>query len=75
MTQADADGHTLFIGATDMFAINPGLFKKFSYDPLKDFTPVTPLVASPLVLVVPQGRARRTRWPTWSRWPRRSQAA
>jgi tripartite-type tricarboxylate transporter receptor subunit TctC len=52
--QAPADGHTLFIGATEMFAINPELFRKFSYDPLKDFTPVTPLVASPLVLVVPK---------------------
>ena len=52
--QADADGHTIFIGATEMFAINPGLYKKFSYDPLKDFAPVTPLVSSSLVLVVPQ---------------------
>ena len=51
--QAEADGHTLFVGATEMFAINPTLFKKFSYEPLKDFTPVTPLVSSALVLVVP----------------------
>jgi tripartite-type tricarboxylate transporter receptor subunit TctC len=36
-----------------MFAINPSLFRNFSYDPLKDFTPVTSLIASPLVLVVP----------------------
>ena len=52
--QADADGHTLFIGATEMFAINPGLFRKFSYDPVKDFAPVTTLISSPLVLVVPK---------------------
>ncbi len=52
--QAEADGHTIFIGATEMFAINPGLYKRFSYDPLKDFAPVTPLVSSSLVLVVPQ---------------------
>jgi len=52
--QAEADGHTLFVGATEMFAINPTLFRKFSYEPLKDFTPVTPLVSSALVLVVPQ---------------------
>ena len=36
-----------------MFAINPTLFRRFSYDPLKDFAPVTSLIASPLVLVVP----------------------
>ncbi|WKL14123.1 tripartite tricarboxylate transporter substrate binding protein [Comamonas testosteroni] len=51
--QQAADGHTLYVGATEMFAINPSLFRNFSYDPLKDFSPVTSLIASPLVLVVP----------------------
>ncbi|TCP18713.1 Bug family tripartite tricarboxylate transporter substrate binding protein [Simplicispira metamorpha] len=51
--QAAADGHTVFVGATEMFAINQNLFRKFSYDPLKDFTPISSLIASPLVLVVP----------------------
>lgn len=51
--QAPADGHTIFVGATDMFAINPTLYKNFSFDPLKDFAPVAPLVKSPLILVVP----------------------
>lgn len=52
--QAPADGHTLFIGDTGALAINPGLYKSFNYDPLKDFTPISNLVASPLVLVVPK---------------------
>ena len=51
--QQPADGHTLFVAATEMFAINPTLFRKFSYDPIKDFAPVTSLITSPLVLVVP----------------------
>ncbi len=51
--QAPADGHTIFVAATEMFAINQNLFRKFSYDPLKDFTPISSLIASPLVLVVP----------------------
>ena len=51
--QAAADGHTVFVGATEMFAINQNLFRKFSYDPLRDFTPISSLIASPLVLVVP----------------------
>ena len=51
--QAAADGHTVFVGATEMFAINQNLFRKFSYEPLKDFTPISSLIASPLVLVVP----------------------
>lgn len=52
--RAEADGHTVFIGATEMFAINPVLYRTFSYDPLKDFKPVSALTTSPLVLVVPQ---------------------
>lgn len=51
--QAEADGHTVYVAATEMFAINQNLFRKFSYDPVKDFAPVTSLIASPLVLVVP----------------------
>lgn len=51
--QQPADGHTVYVGATEMFAINPALYRNFSYDPLKDFAPVTSLITSPLVLVVP----------------------
>lgn len=50
---APADGHTVFVGGTEMYAINPSLYTKFNYDPLKDFTPITSLAAAPLVLVVP----------------------
>lgn len=58
--RAEADGHTIFIGATEMFAINPTLYRSFAYDPLKDFKPVTGLAASPLVLVVPQNSTATT---------------
>lgn len=50
--QARPDGYTLFVGASEMFAINQTLFKKFSYDPLKDFIPVAAFVETPMVLVV-----------------------
>jgi tripartite-type tricarboxylate transporter receptor subunit TctC len=50
--QQPADGHTIYVAATEMFAINPTLFRNFSYDPVKDFTPITSLISSPLVLVV-----------------------
>jgi tripartite-type tricarboxylate transporter receptor subunit TctC len=51
---APADGHTLFIGDTGAFAVNHGLYKNYNYDPQKDLVPVSNLVASPLVLVVPK---------------------
>ncbi len=50
--QAKPDGYTLFVGATEMFAINQTLFRRFSYDPLKDFVPVSAMVDTPMVLVV-----------------------
>lgn len=50
--QARPDGYTLFVGATEMFAINQTLFSKFSYDPLKDFKPVSAFVETPMILVV-----------------------
>jgi len=54
ITRGAADGYSIFVGATEMFAINPTLFKDFSYVPSRDFQPVAPLAGSPLVLVVQQ---------------------
>jgi len=53
MTQAaPADGYT--IGVMDpAFIINPSLVKSAGYDALKDFTPVTLITATPLILVSP----------------------
>lgn len=50
-SKAPADGHTLLM-ITTTFAINPGLYKKLPYDPVKDFTPVTQLNAQPNIIVV-----------------------
>ena len=50
--QQPADGHTVYIAGTAMFAINQFLFRKFSYDTLRDFEPVTALISSPMVLAV-----------------------
>lgn len=50
--RAKPDGYTLFAGHVGTLSINPGLYKKLSYEPLKDFAPVTAMVRAPLVLVV-----------------------
>lgn len=54
LKQSEADGHTLFLGATEMFAINQSLYKNFSYDPLVDLKMVAPLMSIPMLLVVPK---------------------
>ena len=51
---APADGYTMFIGDIGAYALNPSLYGKLTYDPLKDFTPVARLVLAPSLLVVPQ---------------------
>ncbi|GGH54466.1 MFS transporter [Comamonas phosphati] len=52
--QQPADGHSVYVAGTAMFAINQNLFRKFNYNPVQDFDAVTALVTSPLVLVVAQ---------------------
>ena len=47
-----ADGYTLVIGQTSNLAINPALYAKLPYDPLKDLSPVALIVSAPVVLVV-----------------------
>ncbi|MEO7729294.1 MAG: tripartite tricarboxylate transporter substrate binding protein [Burkholderiales bacterium] len=46
------DGYTLLLGNAGPMTINPGLQKKLGYDVQRDFTPVTQMTASPMVLVV-----------------------
>ena len=47
--KAPPDGHTLVIGQTGNLAISPGL-TKVGYDPVRDFAPISLLIASPHVL-------------------------
>lgn len=54
-----ADGYTLAIGAVATHAINPWLFSKLPYDPIKDFAPITLIAHVPNVLVMPPETAAR----------------
>ncbi|MBI5603381.1 MAG: tripartite tricarboxylate transporter substrate binding protein [Deltaproteobacteria bacterium] len=51
VAKAGPDGYTVLMNYTS-HAINPYLYKKLTYDSLKDFAPVTLLGLTPLVLVV-----------------------
>jgi tripartite-type tricarboxylate transporter receptor subunit TctC len=51
--QRPADGYTLLFGFTGSHAANPSLYAKLPYDPVKDFQPLTTLVWTQHVLVVP----------------------
>jgi len=49
--RAPADGYTILVTSTG-FMVNPSLYAKVPYDPIKDFTAVTLVAASPNVVVV-----------------------
>ena len=52
VAKSPPDGYTLFMQDMTTHAINASLYKKLPYDTVKDFTPITLVAASPLMLVV-----------------------
>lgn len=46
------DGYTLVFALSAQLAINPGLYQKLPYDPVRDFTPITLLGSGGYLLVV-----------------------
>jgi len=52
VARATPDGYTLLVGTNSTQAANLYLSQSLSYDPRKDFAPITQLAISPLVLVV-----------------------
>lgn len=58
--KAPADGYSLVIGQTSNLAINPSLYIKLPYDPIKDLTPIGLIGNAPLVLVVPTSSPFKT---------------
>lgn len=52
VAKAAPDGYTLGMGQAANLAINPSLYTKMPYDPLKDLTPIVEIAAQPVVLVV-----------------------
>ena len=52
VAKAPPDGYTLFMQDMTTQAINVSLYKKLPYDSVKDFTPITLVASSPLMLVV-----------------------
>ena len=51
VAKAAADGYTLLFGDTGIMGINPLIKPDIGFDPVKDFAPVTALVALPTILV------------------------
>ncbi len=52
VAKSPPDGYTLFLQDMTTHAINASLYKKLPYDTVRDFTPITLVASSPLMLVV-----------------------
>src|SRR5215212_1800167 len=52
VAQSPPDGHTLLVSTSSAMAINLTLFKQVTYDPDRDFIPISLYVKSPFILVV-----------------------
>jgi tripartite-type tricarboxylate transporter receptor subunit TctC len=52
VTKAAPDGYTLLIGPEVTFVVNPSLYPKLPYDPVKGFTPISGLVTINHALIV-----------------------
>ncbi len=52
VAKAPPDGYTLLMATVSTHAINPLLYKKIPYDPIKDFSPIGQVGVTPAVLAV-----------------------
>jgi tripartite-type tricarboxylate transporter receptor subunit TctC len=53
VAKSGTDGQTLLLGTVGTHAINPSLYKRLPYQPLRDFAPLGFIGATPTLLVVP----------------------
>src|SRR5207248_6252741 len=52
VNKSEPDGYTLLLGQSGPISINPAVYKKLPYNPLKDFAPVTMTTSYPYIMVV-----------------------
>ena len=52
-SKAPPDGYTIMATTSGVVVANPSLYKKLSYDPVRDFMPVSIIASLPNMLVVP----------------------
>lgn len=50
--RAPADGYTMFMATSAILAINPALYARVPFDPVKDFAPVSVIVLADNIVVV-----------------------
>lgn len=54
VARANPDGYTLLLGPSGPMSMNPAIYSKLPYAPLRDFAPISLLGSFPLILAVSQ---------------------
>ena len=52
VAKAEPDGYTLLMATSSAMGVNPTLYKKIAYDPVKDFAPIAMVAHLPFILLV-----------------------
>jgi tripartite-type tricarboxylate transporter receptor subunit TctC len=52
LTKSPADGYTLLAADQTQWGVTPNIYKSVHYDPVKDFAPITTLIATTVVFTV-----------------------
>jgi tripartite-type tricarboxylate transporter receptor subunit TctC len=52
VAKAAPDGYTILMGPSGPMTINPATYSKLSYNPLRDFAPISMIAAFPLIVTV-----------------------
>lgn len=58
VAKSPADGYTLLMGTVGTHGINKALYAKMSFDPVKDFAPITLVAGVPNVMIMNTEKAR-----------------
>ncbi|WP_249167755.1 Bug family tripartite tricarboxylate transporter substrate binding protein [Bradyrhizobium elkanii] len=60
VARSDPDGYTLFVTAASIFVLNPLLYKKLPYDPVRDFRLLSVITDAPMIMEVHPSVPART---------------
>lgn len=60
VAKAAPDGYTILLGPSGPMSMNPALYSKLPYAPLRDFAPISLLGSFPLILTVGQSHPAKT---------------
>ncbi|MDB5372148.1 MAG: Tripartite-type tricarboxylate transporter, receptor component TctC [Belnapia sp.] len=60
VARSEPDGYTLLLGGNFSHAVNPAMFRRVSFDPIGDFTPITQVSDIPTIIAVNPASGIRT---------------